>query len=133
MFIFLSEFAWSNSIGANRVDVQRYEGIRVDKVPSCVIGHPMDGASRGGKFKITSANATAPGYTMPKDKNSSMLANIERRAKATPGPDEHSKDLSWKSTGGNFGAGTKGRKTFLDEAINEGKKGPGHKYNLDVK
>jgi hypothetical protein len=54
---------------------------------------------------------------MPKDKNSSMLANIERRAKATPGPDEHSKDLSWKAPGSNFGVGTKGRKTFLDEAM----------------
>lgn len=69
---------------------------------------------------------------MPKDKNSSMLANIERRAKATPGPDEHSKDLSWKAPGSNFGVGTKGRKTFLDEAMAEGKKTPGVGYKLDV-
>lgn len=69
---------------------------------------------------------------MPKDKNSSMLAHIERRAKATPGPGEHDKQLSWKAPGGNFGAGTKGRKTFLDEAIEQGKKTPGVGYNLDV-
>jgi hypothetical protein len=92
----------------------------------------MDGASRGGKFKITSSaiNYSTPGYTMPKDKNQSMLANVERRAKATPGPDEHSKDLSWKKAGGNFGVGTKGRITFLDEAIAAAKKTPGLKYNV---
>lgn len=60
-----------------------------------------------------------------------MLANVERRAKATPGPDEHSKDLSWKAIGGNFGAGTKGRKTFCDEAIAQGKKTPGLKYDIN--
>lgn len=106
----------------------------MDKTTENEKGHPMDGASRGGKFKITSASihSSAPGYTMPKDKNSSMLANLERRAKATPGPDEHSKELSWKKAGGNFGVGTKGRKTFLDEAVAKAKKTPGQKYNIDV-
>ena len=68
---------------------------------------------------------------MPKDKNQSMLATVERRAKATPGPDEHSKDLSWKKAGGNFGVGTKGRKTFLDDVIAAAKKTPGLNYNID--
>jgi hypothetical protein len=60
-----------------------------------------------------------------------MLAHIERRAKATPGPDEHSQELSWKAIGGNFGAGAKGRKTFCDEAIAHSKKTPGLIYNVD--
>jgi hypothetical protein len=128
----VSDFAWTNTVGNSRVDVQRYQGIKVDQVARCVIGHPMDGASKGGKFKITSSMAEAPGYTMPKDKNSSMLAQVERRAKNTPGPGEHSKELSWKSIGGNFGAGTKGRITFLDEAVTQSKKTPGLIYNLDV-
>jgi hypothetical protein len=80
----------------------------------------------GKSFVITRAGIVhqSPGYTMPKDKNVSMLALVEKRAKLTPGPDEHSTDLSWNAIYGNFGAGKPGRKTFFDDAMKRSEKIP---------
>ena len=72
----------------------------------------------GNKFVITRSGivSQSPGYSMPRDTQSSMLALVEKRSKATPGPDEHYQEPSWKAVSSNFGVGTKGRKTFCDEA-----------------
>ena len=71
---------------------------------------------------------------MPKGTGGSMLALVEKRAKATPGPDEHHNELSWNGLYGNFGIGTKGRKTFCDDAIKEGSKQPcSTEYNNEQK
>ena len=67
-----------------------------------------------------------PGFSFPKDTMQSMLAQIERRGKATPGPVDHYAEPSWESIGGRFGAGAsaKGRQTFFDEAMNRSRKVP---------
>ena len=81
-------------------------------------------AGFAGKRCIIKSMKTSPGYSMPKGTGGSMLALVEKRAKATPGPDEHHNELSWNGLYGNFGVGTKGRKTFCDDAIKEGSKQP---------
>ena len=50
----------------------------------------LAGAS-GNRFVITRSGivSKAPGYSMPKDTQSSMLALVEKRGKATPGPDNY--------------------------------------------
>jgi hypothetical protein len=54
-----------------------------------------------------------------------MLAYVEKRAKATPAPGEHSVPMSWVAISSNFGAGpVKGRTTFCDDAIAQAKKVP---------
>lgn len=66
-----------------------------------------------------------------------MLAHIERKSRAIPGPDEHYAPLSWKAIGGDFSTGAdpkKGRVTFCDEAIKKSKQLPGcADYNLEAK
>jgi len=81
-------------------------------------------AGFSGKRCVIKSMKTAPGYSMPKDTTASMLALVEKRAKATPGPDEHYHEMQWKGLYGNFGVGTKGRKTFCDEAMKRSAKEP---------
>ena len=68
---------------------------------------------------------------MPQDTQQSFLAYYERKGKATPGPDEHYKELSWVKRSSNFGKGSD-RKTVFDDAAERAKKVPGpEQYELD--
>ena len=55
-----------------------------------------------------------------------MLAQYERRSRATPAPGQQHQELSWKSVLGKFGDGTKNgqRITFCDEAQRRSRKVP---------
>ncbi len=44
---------------------------------------------------------------MPKDTQQSMLAYYERKGRAVPAPNEHYKELTWKSKGARFGVKNK--------------------------
>ena len=58
------------------------------------------------------------------------MAYYERKGKATPGPDEHCKELSWVNISSKFGAGGD-RKTVFDDAAERSKKIPGpEEYDL---
>jgi len=52
-----------------------------------------------------------------------MLAQYERRSRATPAPGHNDKDLSWKGTLGKFGDGGD-RVTFCEEAQRQSRKVP---------
>ena len=122
------DFSVCNKIAYSRTDCRRQMGLGpLDNGSQAAAAEPIyAGASLKGHFKITRAGIIpeGPAYSMPKDTQQSFLAYYERKGKRTPGPDEHSKELSWNNRSSKFGAGGD-RKTFCDEAIAHSKEVPG--------
>ena len=63
---------------------------------------------------------------MPKDTKQTMLAQYERRGKASPAPGHSHQPLSWKGLGGDFSAATKFVPETSPDRRNRGA-GPGAK------